>query len=46
MPKIILILLLMVMAVVNVILDFTRGEVVPDINAWAVFSEFKGDAPL
>jgi hypothetical protein len=28
----------MVMAVVNVVLDFTRGEVVPDINAWVVFS--------
>lgn len=28
----------MVMAVVNVMLDFTRGEVVPDINAWVVFS--------
>jgi hypothetical protein len=38
MPRIILILLLMVMAVANVILDFTRGEVVPDINAWVVFS--------
>jgi len=38
MPRIILILLLMVMAVVNVVLDFTRGEVVPDINAWVVFS--------
>lgn len=28
----------MVMAVVNVTLDFTRGEVVPDINAWVAFS--------
>lgn len=28
----------MVMAVVNVILDFTRGEVFPDINAWVFFS--------
>lgn len=38
MPRIILISLLMVMAAVNVILDFTRGEVVPAINTWVVFS--------
>ncbi|BEE07973.1 hypothetical protein [Aeromonas dhakensis] len=38
MPRIILISLLMVMATVNVILDFTRGEVVPAINTWVVFS--------
>ncbi len=28
----------MVMASVNVTLDFTRGEVAPDINAWVVTS--------
>ena len=28
----------MVMAVINVVLDFTRGEVVPEINAWVIFS--------
>ncbi|TAA43697.1 hypothetical protein [Corallincola spongiicola] len=38
MPRIVLIVLLMVMACVNVMLDFTRGEVLPDINAWVVFS--------
>lgn len=38
MPRIILISLLIVMASFNVILDFTRGEFVPAISSWIVFS--------
>lgn len=38
MPRIILILLLMVMASVNVILDFTRGEFTPGIDVNMVVS--------
>ena len=38
MPRIILIALLMVMACANVVLDFTRDDIVPDINTWVVFS--------
>ena len=38
MPRIILILLLMLMASVNLILDFTRGEFAPDINATTIIS--------